>query len=278
MMRFVQTRRFSKVILNSKWSIDPAQIPLTKLSVGQFALDALKRFDGEDLAIINGASGLQHTFKSAYDSSYQLAAAFRKLGVQPGSHIALFSPNHHNYFTCLYASSLVGAVTTLVNPLYSEEEVMFQLDFTKAKYVIAHPMCIERAQVVARKLSIPVISIAENMAPAGSSDPNQLGTLTEMINSEAINNIDISSFIGSSNNKSFDSSSNFILPFSSGTTGKPKGVMITHANFIWNILQCMHGEGSSLLRSPSNNNVQQSCIIPLPFFHIYGTFSIYVML
>lgn len=90
-------------------------------------------------------------------------------------------------------------------------------------------------------------------------------TIDNMIASEDMSNIDIDSFC---NPKEFDCHDILTIPFSSGTTGKPKGVMLTHHNLVSNILQVMPYEGNFIL--PNDLNTRGTVLVPLPFFHIYG--------
>jgi 4-coumarate--CoA ligase len=255
----ITRRTFSEFIVKSKYYAPLLNSDLTKMNVGKFFLNKMV-LHGSDVAVTDGGTKNQHTFYSICSATYQLAEAFRRLGIKDDTFVAIMSPNHYNYFTAMFAASLVGAVSTLVNPLYSEDELNFQLKMTDTKYIIAHPMCLERAAKVAGELGIKVISMADA--------ETKYTTLQQLIDSVKVSEVKIDSFAGSGTD-GFDSNRTFIVPFSSGTTGKPKGVMITHKNFIANLLQIDALEGAALAKAhPSLPQV--SCIIPLPMFHIYG--------
>jgi len=90
-----------------------------------------------------------------------------------------------------------------------------------------------------------------------------------MIASEDIKNIDTNSF--HANSKHFDCHDLLTVPFSSGTTGKPKGVMLSHHNLLSNVLQCMPYEGDYIKPKIKNDwSTRGTVLVPLPFFHIYG--------
>jgi 4-coumarate--CoA ligase len=257
-------RHLSEDIVKSKFFAPLLASDLPKMNAGRFFLDQMGIHSPNDVAITDGAVDTknQHTFRSAYHATYQLAEALRtKLGVKDDTFVAVMSPNHYNYFTAVFATSLVGGISTLVNPLYTEEEIRFQVSMTSAKVIIAHPMCIEKAAKIAKELNIKVISMADTDA--------QHTTLQQLIDSVKYKDVDTNSFSGNGKEK-FDSNRTFIVPFSSGTTGKPKGVMISHRNFICNMLQVDALDGRSLSK-PHPSLPQVSCMIPLPLFHIYGT-------
>jgi long-chain acyl-CoA synthetase len=132
-----------------------------------------------------------------------------------------------------FGANLAGAYVTPINPLYTEDEITFQVNFTKAKVIVAHHQCAAKVAVVGEKLGVRVITIGKT---------SQFESFEELVALESMHNINIESFSGNGIHD-FDMDSLSAVPFSSGTTGQPKGVMLTHKNLIYNITQSYPYEG-----------------------------------
>lgn len=254
-------RRASSNIIRSTYHIPDLDSQATNVSFPKFLLDKISTVDRNKTMVFDGFSGESLNFGQGYDSTYQLAAALTRMGYKRGDCVAVLSPNHIHYFTCSNAVAMIGGFSTFINPLYTEGEVLYQVEATHSKMIIAHPLCVEVAKAVSEKMKIPCLIMS---AKTSSEAQTSMATVQDLINSESISNIDINSFAGSSPN--FDTDELILVPFSSGTTGKPKGVMLTHRNMISNTLQVVHMDGSLLLANEGEN----SLLCPLPFFHIYG--------
>ena len=225
-----------------------------------------------EVAIVDGSSSsldapAQVTYEQLYAQTYSLAAALKSElhCLKKGDIAAIMSPNHMNFFQAFHAISLTGAASTTINPQYTAEEVRYQLELTRATCIIAHPMCLK----VAKEASggeIPVFSIA----PADPADPGTQSIVPFM--GTSLSAIDPEAFLGGSkrSRKMFDEHSVATIPFSSGTTGRAKGVMLSHRNLTSNILQTMAYEGKYLLPEHSRSGKRGTLLCPLPFFHIYG--------
>lgn len=204
-------------------------------------------------AIIDGTNKtLQLTYKQLKENCYGMAYALQSLGIRPGDCVGIISPNNIHYFAAFHGIGLSGAASTPINPQYVEDEISYQLTVTEAKVLVVHPSCIEKSLPVIKKLGIIAISMGTekfdgflNMDDLVKTkgDPSQLPTV--------------------------DPESTLTIPFSSGTTGKPKGVVLTHRNVVVNVLQVMPLEGNKLQPNPSQPD-GGVLLVPLPFFHIYG--------
>lgn len=212
------------------------------------------------VAITDGTTGAELKFPEVHSHAYNFAQTMRKdYNIGKNDCVAVFSPNHINYHTVFQGIALTGAFSQCINPLYTEEEAMYQVEITNAKVMIAHPFCMKIATAVAAKKGIPVINIAgPNAAPGLEALPS----VESMVAHTNIRDIDQESY-GITSGEDL-----LTVPFSSGTTGRPKGVMLTHRNVIANLLQCMPPEGDYLRTGA--DGVRQKLLCPLPFFHIYG--------
>lgn len=221
-----------------------------------------------EVAVIDGSSPslespVKLTFEEIYTQTYNMASGLkRELQLGPGDVCAIMSPNHINYFQAFHGIALTGAASTTINPQYTADEVSYQLDLTRANAIIAHPMCLAVAtQAAAGK--VRVLSMVES--PDAPS-------VAAFLHSAPLSAIDTDAFLGGSrrNAQSFDDQSLVTIPFSSGTTGRAKGVMLTHRNITSNILQTMPYEGKYLQPEFSKTGRRGTMLCPLPFYHIYG--------
>ena len=181
-------------------------------------------------AIVDGHTGETLTYEQVYAQTYSLAHHLRtQLNCKPGDIIAIMSPNHINYFSAFNGIALTGAASTTINPLYVEEEVRYQLDLTKAKAIIAHSMCLSVA-LAASGGKIPVIHMGAGLGEAKGAEGKSLSkskadlSLADMLTTP-LRSVDTDSFLPASG---FDAESMVTVPFSSGTTGRAKGVMLSH--------------------------------------------------
>ena len=166
------------------------------------------------------------------------------------------APNHINYLSAWLGISLTGAASTTINPIYTAEEVEFQLRQTEARAIVAHSMCLPVVKPVAEKLGIDVFCLDSD---ASESD----GVLSwNALMDKPLGSIQPSDFV-------VDPDSIMTIPFSSGTTGVPKGVLLSHHNIVTNILQSMPDEGENMSPKPWRPEGSK-VLVPLPFFHIYG--------
>ena len=210
----------------------------------------------------DGSNNTSLTYKEAYDSTLLCASALRRLGVGKGDVVAIASPNHLHFFSTFQGIALTGAASTPINPAYTYEEMLFQVEKTKAKFIVAHPLCLDRAFKVAEKLKVGVVALDDPPKGSAPLGGKLAASVSEWLTAEKASSIDMKSFHAMGDK--FDSNSMMTIPFSSGTTGVPKGVMLSHRNLTANTLQMMHLEQEQL----KNSNSVVLC--PLPFFHIYG--------
>ena len=262
-------------------------MPLPKFILQNFH-DPIRK---NEVAMIDGTTGVSSTFGEMHDHVYCVANSLRRLLRDAGmdatkATIAIISPNHIHYFTAFQAIALIGAKSTTLNPLCTEDDAYHQLTITGCQVIFAHPLCLSKVQTVMKRLKgkvAAVITLDDNMdttlpRPTTFNDQHNHHRdgatcvhveINELIRNESIQHIDCDSFLP--DNQPFDPHSILTIPFSSGTTGKPKGVMLSHRNIVANILQCLPFEGDYL--RPTTTQPRGTLLLPLPFFHIFGLSS-----
>ncbi|HSE34457.1 MAG TPA: 4-coumarate--CoA ligase family protein [Pyrinomonadaceae bacterium] len=194
-------------------------------------------------ALIDGPTGRTISYAELVDSIQRVAASLEKRGFGKGDVLGILSPNCPEYAIAFHAVSWLGGIVTPINPLYTDKEIAHQLNDCFARFLVTVPSCLEKSDQAARDAGVEEVFVfgeAEGATPFASLFGEERVTEQVPVNPEK----DL-----------------VALPYSSGTTGFPKGVMLTHRNLVANIKQ-MEGlryffETDTLI-----------CVLPL--FHIYG--------
>ncbi len=213
------------------------EVPLTQL--------VLRRAQelGSKPALIEGPTGRIITYSQLADAITQVAAGLAQRGFKKGDVFGILSPNVPEYAIIFHAVASLGGINTLVNPLYTAHEVAHQLKDAGARFLVTVPGFIEKARESAEAALIEELFVfgeADGATPFAS-----LFAANGQVPAVEIN----------------PREDLVALPYSSGTTGLPKGVMLTHYNLVANIRQM---EGLDYFSE------DDTLICVLPLFHIYG--------
>lgn len=232
--------------------------------------DFLREGRKDQVFLMDGVSTKTLTYGESYYTSFSFADKLKDLGLKRDDVVSVVSPNHLHYFSVLMGTMLAGGISSTVNPLYSQDEMEHQFSLTESKFYITHALCLERVLQVTTNDKI-VILIDDGL-PAGHAKKlleqhpsRKVHLLNDLLSG---NPVQMFKYDYDWTKSKFDPDSVAVIPFSSGTTGRSKGVMITHKNLVCNVLQTMTYEGHNLVAE--NDGVQKSLLIPLPFFHIFG--------
>ncbi|MCA9916909.1 MAG: 4-coumarate--CoA ligase family protein [Anaerolineales bacterium] len=220
--------------------VEIPNVPLT-----EFVLSRTQQF-GDSPALIDGPSGRTITYAQLGGAIRLVASSLAKRGFGKGDVFAIYSPNIPEYAVAFHAVSLLGGIVTTVNPLYTAEELARQLNDAGAKYLLTISLFLENAKTAVSQTNVEEIFTFD---PVDGATP--FGTLLQSDGSLPEININPAEDL-------------VVLPYSSGTTGYPKGVMLTHRNIVSNIVQV---EGVSGIELVEQEDVVMGI---LPFFHIYG--------
>jgi acyl-CoA synthetase (AMP-forming)/AMP-acid ligase II len=201
---------------------------------------------GDKAALIDGPTGRTLTYRQLAESVKRAAAGLAKRGFKKGDVFAIYSPNLPEYAVILLAVASLGGINTTANPLYTADELAKQLADSRARFLVTVPAFLDKAHEAAKKSGIEevfVFGAAEGATPF--SDLLQAGGEPPAVRINPREDL-------------------VVLPYSSGTTGLPKGVMLTHRNLVANLCQA---EGMENFEGFGGSDIT---IAFLPFFHIYG--------
>jgi acyl-CoA synthetase (AMP-forming)/AMP-acid ligase II len=212
-------------------------VPIPSVSLPDFVLGQARE-RGSHAALIDGVSGGVTTYAELADAVERVAAGLHRLGFRRGEVAAICAPNCVEFPIALLAVTRLGGAVTTMNPAFTPAEMAKQLSDAGAVLAFTTSELGTRVREAgASRLrhvvcfgddSFAALAVTVGQPPAVEVDPAE----------------DVA-----------------VLPYSSGTTGAPKGVMLTHRNLI-SMLVAMHPVEATTDRDVT--------IAVLPFFHIYG--------
>ncbi|XP_043672062.1 4-coumarate--CoA ligase 1-like [Vespula pensylvanica] len=211
-------------------------------------------------AIVCAITGRSYTYQQLRKNAGRLATSLRKAKLFPRDTIAIILPNIPEYAIITLAASEAGLRPTLINPVWTSMEMTKQLENSETSAIFTNPLLyptVKKSIENNPRIKLPIIIVDDG----SGSIPSGTINLTDLIRN------DIEEF--SKNQKTdVDSEDDLFLPYSSGTTGMPKGVQLSHRNIVTNIFQISCPE---LYPGICTNETEQDVIpVILPLFHIYG--------
>lgn len=201
---------------------------------------------GDKPALIDGPSGRTITYAQLPDLIARVAAGLADRGFQKGDCLAMYSPNVPEYTIAFHAVASLGGVVTTANPLYTAGELATQLRDSGARFLITVPPLLAAASEAASQSHVEecfVFAEAAGATPFAALLAGDASPPTVAIDPRA----DL-----------------VVLPYSSGTTGLPKGVMLTHDNLVAQMCMVQGVPDAALVQGTD------TVLALLPFFHIYG--------
>lgn len=218
------------------------EVTIPEVSLPEFVLHRAVEL-GEKAALIDGPSGRTITYGQLAGAVSKAAAGLARRGFKKGEVMGIYSPNLPEYAIAFLAVAALGGINTTVNPLYTAGELANQLNDCQAKFLLTVPPFLDKALAAAQESTVQEVFVfgeGEGATPFAALLQDEAALPQVQLDPQK----DL-----------------VALPYSSGTTGLPKGVMLTHHNLIANICQIRDIEGY---------NEQDTLIGILPFFHIYG--------
>ena len=236
----------------------PSEVQVPLKSVHQAFDDAAARAPGKPAVVFYGRS---ITYRELRESSDRLACALAGLGVKKGDRVALYLLNSPQYIIAYFAALKCGAIVTPISPVYTSHEVRHQLADSGASAIVCQDILYDNVAKSGAAPALAVVTGVGEYLPAlrrlfskKAEIPPGVHRLQDLLKKypprpPAVD-IDPRTDLAA-------------LPYTGGTTGNPKGVMLTHYNLI--AAQAM-GSATFASLEPAREVV----LAFLPFFHIYG--------
>ncbi len=220
-------------------------VAIPEISLTAFVLERAQQL-GNKPALIDGSSGRALSYEQFAGTVRRVAGRLAQRGFRKGDVFGIYSPNLPEYAVAFHAVATLGGIVTPANPLYTARELGTQLNDAGAKYLLTIPQLLETAREAAAQSRVEEIFVFGEAAGA-----TPFAALLQGDAAPPDVTIDPREDI-------------VVLPYSSGTTGLPKGVMLTHYNLVAQLCQ-LEGVTDATLLEPSD-----TALAFLPFFHIYG--------
>ena len=209
------------------------------------------QFDRSKTALIEGISGKRLSYDELLERIGKVGSALMRKGLQKDDVLALVSPNSIEFVIQFFATSAIGCVVSTINPSFTPGEIAYQLKDCGAKYIATVSSILSTVKEAASQAGVPNdkiiildadghgehISFNKLLEDSGSSFPD--------------------------GGAHVDPDNTACLLYSSGTTGMPKGVMLTHHNLVSCLYQL--DQTRSVIQQPSD-----VLLANLPFFHLYA--------
>jgi long-chain acyl-CoA synthetase len=208
--------------------------------------------------------GATLTFREIKDRSDRLAVALRRLGIARGDRVGVMLPNCPQYVVAAFAILRSGAIVVNINPTYTARELLATTTDAGVRVLVTldtlAPLALGVRQQIATSHPallehILITALAEYTGQAAPA-PNVAGTeaLSDLINASPREIVHVP----------IAHDDLAVLQYTGGTTGTPKGAMLTHANIFANVVQ----SEAFLNRSPQRGDARYLLVIP--YFHIYA--------
>jgi long-chain acyl-CoA synthetase len=236
----------------------PATVEVPLKSVAQLFDEATARAPERPAVVFYGRS---ISYRELREASDRLACALADLGVKKGDRVALYLLNSPQFIIAYFAALKCGATVTPISPVYTSHEIRYQIEDSGARAIVCQDILYEKVAKCGAPLDLVVVTNVNEYLPAlkrlfgkKAEVPGKVHWLQDLLKK----------YPATPPAVTFDPQRDLAaLPYTGGTTGNPKGVMLTHYNLV--AAQAM-GQAAF----PVFEEGKEVILAFLPFFHIYG--------
>jgi len=212
--------------------------------------------------------GTEISFYDLRQQVLRMANALGALGLKKGDRVGLHLPTSPQYIIAYYAALSLGAIGVNMNPMYTAEELKHLISNTGITTLFTFDMVLPKIRSVCGEVDVPrviVTRVTDYIDGFGTSTPAELELeegwhhFSQLLDSSTNNRLPKVQVVPEDP---------ALIQFTGGTTGLPKGAVLTHANLVAATLQCsLWGNATIGLTPPEKRSV----LAVLPYFHVYGT-------
>ncbi|WP_164668433.1 long-chain-fatty-acid--CoA ligase [Virgibacillus doumboii] len=259
-----------------RWHVHyPAEIPTTiaydEISLQSFLADSAEKYAKKKALHFMGK---EMTFSELYSQARKMANYLQSLGVEKGDRVAIMLPNCPQSVISYYGALMAGAIVVQTNPLYMERELEYQLNDSGATIIVCLDILLPRVTNVRGNTSIEhtIVTGIKDYLPFPKNliypfiQKKQYNMVVKVEESEDTH---VWQTIIENGNEEYNpieidpKEDLALLQYTGGTTGHPKGVMLTHYNLVSNVQMCQ----AWLYKTKPG---EETVLGVLPFFHVYG--------
>ncbi|CAB3247030.1 unnamed protein product [Arctia plantaginis] len=249
----------------SLWTIDKIvksphkDIDIPRRTINDHIWENLEKW-ADKTALVCGITNRSYTYNQLYKYSRNFAARLRThLKIKEGDVVCIMMSNSPEYAVVALGALEAGAVVTTVNPIYTPHEVQRQIELSDPTLLIGQTetiSCLKEALFLVKK-NLPIITVkgSESTIPSGTISFEELA-LGDNVDHSVLKEV----------SRSFEDIA--FLPYSSGTTGLPKGVELPHKQMVVN---CLQQDVNTIRQYDETTSTNQDVTLNiLPLYHIYG--------
>jgi len=247
-------------IVRSPWN----DVEIPEMNLADYVWQDVHKIP-ESMALVCGMTGRSYTYEMAHGMSKKFGSALLRLGANKGDVLGMVVPNIPEFPIAFLGAAGVGVTLTTMNPSYRPEEIARQFEISQARYVLTIGLFLQNV-----KQACDIYGNIEKIIVLGMEDtPSDCVSFVEMLIADDGSLYD--------QDRSCDPHKEICaLPFSSGTTGPPKGVCLSHYNLVANAAQASHPDVAYTIKHSSQTGDQEVTVAVLPFFHIFAMETIMI--
>ncbi|XP_069168777.1 uncharacterized protein [Procambarus clarkii] len=247
--RLITTSCVSHKIITSHF---PSPKPSSTNLTSQILKDSSKW--ANQIATECGVTRRRYSFSQLVDRVARWAGMLTKLGIKKGDFVAIIMLNCPEYPIVMLGAISIGAIVTGVNPTYTPGEILRQLEDSGAKLVIGDTFSEKKIDAALAEYKKPTVLVING--PSTVDGALDLLHILEDLSLPFADPVEVSG------------KDLALMPYSSGTTGKPKGVALSHSAVASNVTMLVHP--SVFTSHETTDSYQDSFLCYLPYFHVYG--------
>lgn len=253
----------------------PSEIPHTVsyegITLQQYLIDTAKEYPKKKALYFMGK---ELTYSQLYKEALKFANYLVEIGLKKGDRVSIMLPNCPQAVIGYYGTLLAGGIVVQTNPLYMERELEYQLSDSGAKFILCLDILYPRVRKVKGVTNIEHIIVTgiKDYLPFPKNmiypfiQKKQYGIVVK-VEHKGKNHLFSNIMVYGNDNEINVSVSPkedlALLQYTGGTTGFPKGVMLTHENLVSNVVMCAHW-------MYKGKKGEERVLGILPFFHVYG--------